>query len=129
MLTMTIIELNTFQRTLNSKQTELGSGNRNREALIPDTSPDELDRIQNAHDRDYAIGNLERNSARLREVQTALRRIDAGTFGTCIECEENIGAKRLAAVPWACTCIVCQEALDRGQELRSQIDTSLVMAA
>jgi DnaK suppressor protein len=129
MLTMTKIELNTFRRTLNSRQSELGNGNRNREALTLETSPDELDRIQHAHERDYAIGNLERNSERLREVQTAIRRIDAGTFGICVECEENISSKRLAAVPWASSCIVCQEALDRGQEMRSQIDTSLVMAA
>jgi len=126
---MTKIELNTFRRTLNSKMVELGSGNRNREALTLETSPDELDRIQHASDRDYAIGNLERNSVWLHEVRTALRRIDAGMFGICVECEGSISSKRLAAVPWAASCIVCQEALDRGQEMRSQIDTSLVMAA
>jgi len=126
---MTKIELNTFRRTLNSKMSELDSGNRNREALTLETSPDELDRIQHAHDRDYAIGNLERNSARLQEVRTALRRIEAGTFGICVECEDNISSKRLAAVPWAASCIVCQEALDREQEMRSQIDASLAMAA
>ena len=74
------IERNTFRRALNSKMSELGRGNRNREALTLETSPDELDRIQHAHDRDYAIGNLERNSARLREVRTALGRINAGNI-------------------------------------------------
>ena len=74
--------------------------NGNREALAIETSPDELDRIQNANDRDYAMGNLERTSSRLGEVRAALRRIAAGTFGICDGCEENINLKRLAAVPW-----------------------------
>jgi DnaK suppressor protein len=127
---MTKTELNAFRRALENRQTELGNGNRNREALAIETSPDELDRIQQASDRDYAISHLERNSNRLREVRTALRRIDAGTFGICIGCEENINPKRLAAVPWASSCIVCQEAADREQKTpRSEIDTLLVMAA
>ena len=83
-----------------------------------------------ASDRDYAMSNLERNSNRLREVRTALRRIDAGTFGICVDCGEYINPKRLAAVPWASSCIACQEAADREQKTsRSEIDTSLVMAA
>ena len=52
-----------------------------------------------ASDRDYAMSNLERNSNRLREVRTALRRIDAGTFGICVDCERNINPARLAAGP------------------------------
>ena len=129
---MTNTELNAFRRALKNQQTELGNGSRSREALAIETSPDELDRIQHASDRDYAISNLERNSDRLREVRAALRRIDAGTFGICVDCEENINLKRLAAVPWASSCIVCQEAADRGQETslpEIDIDTSLVMAA
>ena len=127
---MTKTELNTFRRALENRQTELGNGNRNREAFAIETSPDELDRIQQAGDRDYAISNLERNSSRLREVRTALRSFDAGTFGICVDCGENINPKRLAAVPWASSCIACQEAADREQKTsRSEIDTSLVMAA
>jgi DnaK suppressor protein len=127
---MTKIELNTFRRALEAKQAELGRGNRNREALAIETSPDELDRIQHANDRDYAMSNLERNSNRLREAQAALRRINAGAFGICIGCEENITSRRLAAVPWAPLCIVCQEAADREQKTHlSEMETRLVMAA
>lgn len=127
---MTKIELNAFRRILEKRQTELGNGNKNREALVIDTSPDELDRIQDAGNRDWAMGNLERDSNGLREVRDALRRIDAGTFGICAGCEEDINVKRLAAVPWASFCIVCQEAADREQKTPlGEIDTSLGMAA
>ena len=95
---MTKTELNTLQRALENIQTELGNGNWNREALAIETSPDELDRIQCASDREWAMRNLERNSNWLREVRAALRRIDAGTFGICVGCDENINPKRLAAV-------------------------------
>jgi DnaK suppressor protein len=127
---MTNTELNAFRRTLKNRQTELGNRNGSREALAIETSPDELDRIQHASDRDFALSNLERNSDRLREVRTALRRVEEGTFGICIGCEENINPKRLAAVPWASFCIVCQEAADQGQNTPlSEMDTSLAMAA
>lgn len=124
---MTNTELNAFRNTLESRLADLGSGNR--DALAIESSPDELDRIQHASERDYAMGNLERNSSRLREVRQALHRIDAGTFGVCVECDGNIKPKRLAAVPWAAACIVCQEAEDRGQRTRhGELEESLAMA-
>jgi DnaK suppressor protein len=120
---MTKHELNGFRRALENKLLEIGNGSSSREALAIETSPDELDRIQNANDRDYAMGNLERTSSRLGEVRTALRRIGAGTFGICTGCEENINLKRLTAVPWASYCIACQEVLDREKTMdRSEID-------
>jgi DnaK suppressor protein len=126
---MTKTETNAFRRTLESKQTELQSGNKDREMLEADASPDELDRIQQAAERDYAIGSLERKFSRLREVKAALRRLDDGTFGVCASCEEDITPKRLAAVPWAPFCIVCQEAADRERKSPTrEIDESLLMA-
>jgi DnaK suppressor protein len=127
---MTNTELNAFRRALQTKQAEIGNGSTNREALAIDTSPDEMDRIQHASDRDYAVRNLERNACRLRELRAALLRIDAGTFGICVNCEEPITSKRLAAIPWASSCIVCQEAADREQKTPvNEIDPSMLMAA
>src|ERR1017187_6295048 len=126
---MTKMELNAFRSVLESLQTDLRNGSRSREALAIETSPDELDRIQHASDRDMAIDNLERDSSQLAEVRSALRRVNAGAFGFCVGCEEKINPKRLAAVPWASFCIVCQEALEREKAPWSDIDTSLVMAA
>jgi DnaK suppressor protein len=123
---MTQSELNKFRTTLKDKAVELANGNRNREALVIETSPDELDRIQHASSRDSAMDNLERASGRLREVQGALGRISAGTFGICASCEEIISLKRLVAVPWASLCIVCQEGADREQKAtRGEIHESL----
>jgi DnaK suppressor protein len=109
---MTKIELNNFKKILNSRRAELENNGHNRETLAIETSPDELDRIQHAQERDFAMRILDRNARMLREVQAALSRVDAGTFGVCLECEGAIGVKRLAAVPWTASCIVCREAAD-----------------
>ena len=72
-----------------------------------------MDEIQYASERDLAIGNVDRESKLLRNVRAALQRIHEHSFGTCVECESEISAKRLAAVPWAPCCIQCQETADR----------------
>jgi len=64
-------------------------------------------------------------------VRAALRRIDEGTFGVCLHCEEDISPKRLAAVPWTPFCIQCQEIADRNQsgDGSESFDDLLVNAA
>jgi DnaK suppressor protein len=106
-------ELNVFEKTLKARQAELNALRHNREALAIEASADEFDRIQLAQERDFAMGVLNRESTRLREIRAALQRIDSGNFGICLNCEGGISAKRLAAVPWTALCIVCQEAADR----------------
>ena len=43
----------------------------------------------------------------IRQIQAALKRIAAGSYGECESCGEPIGEKRLAALPYAVTCIKC----------------------
>jgi len=63
-------------------------------------SADQLDEIERAVARDVAIQNLDRESRLLRDIRSALGRIDGGTFGTCLHCKEDITRRRLEAVPW-----------------------------
>jgi len=44
---------------------------------------------------------------RVAEVDDALRRVDAGTYGVCERCAQPIGAERLAARPFARYCMGC----------------------
>lgn len=127
---MTTQELTHFQTVLEARETELQELLRDREVIAVNLSADMLDQIQNAQDRDMAMGNLERASARLLEVRTALRRIQRGTFGICADCEEEISMKRLAAVPWTTACLACREAADRSQSLTPNVvDESFSNAA
>lgn len=55
--------------------------------------------------RDLAL--RERSRAELTRVDAALRRLDDGSYGTCISCGNPIAPERLEAIPWAPTCIDC----------------------
>jgi DnaK suppressor protein len=83
---------------------------------VVERSADQLDEIQAALQRALAVCNLDREFTQLRDVRSALRRIEDGTFGTCQECDEDIHPKRLAAMPWATFCIRCQGAVDSNFE-------------
>jgi len=61
-----------------------------------------------AQQRDLALRDSER--AQLRQVEEALERLKAGSYGTCRSCGRPIGDERLAAIPWAATCIDCARA-------------------
>jgi DnaK suppressor protein len=122
-------ELQGFRKLLKDNRAELSDGRRHREAIVIETSGDELDRIQHAQERDFAVGALNRESLRLGEVKTALERIDSGNFGICVNCEEDIDAKRLAAVPWAPCCVACQEAADRMASHSQDVDEHQVLNA
>jgi DnaK suppressor protein len=127
---MTKTEMKGFRRILLARQAELANAMRGRQAIAVEATPDELDRIQHATERELAIGHLERESHRLREVRDALSRIDARAFGICLDCGQDIKPKRLAAVPWASSCILCQEDADRDrQQPWNDIDQPLVDAA
>jgi RNA polymerase-binding transcription factor len=113
---MTKTELNKYKEILEAKQAELAQVLRNRDGITIEKSPDALDEVQNAAERELAIRNLDRDSILLRSVRAALARLNDGSFGMCLHCEEDISPKRLNAVPWAAYCIQCQELADRNQE-------------
>jgi DnaK suppressor protein len=121
-------ELNNYKKVLKAKQAELGQLVRNRDGIAIETSPDALDEVQYAAERELAIRNLDRDSSVLRKVSSALLRIEDGSFGVCLHCEEDISPKRLAAVPWTAFCIQCQEIADRRQA-DDNFDELLVNAA
>src|SRR5579864_6415165 len=109
--TMTKTELDKFKSTLEAKQAELSTAVRNRDDIAIEKTPDAIDEVQLAGERELAIRNLDRESQLLRQVRAALARINDGSYGTCLHCEEDISPKRLNAVPWAAYCIRCQEAV------------------
>src|SRR5438874_12719847 len=127
---MTKQEINKYKDILETRQAELLEVLKNRDGITIEKSPDALDEVQNAAEHELAIRNLDRESNLLRNVRAALRRIDEGSFGVCLHCEEDISPKRLAAVPWTAFCIQCQEIADRNQgDSADNLDELLVNAA
>ncbi|HEY3939817.1 MAG TPA: TraR/DksA C4-type zinc finger protein [Bryobacteraceae bacterium] len=126
---MTKTEVNKYKKILETKRDELERIVRNRDAITIEKSADALDEVQHASERELAIRNLDRESNLLRSVRSALRRIDDGSFGTCLHCEEEISPKRIAAVPWAAFCIQCQEQADRNHEEGNEAMEDLLVNA
>ena len=108
-------ELNKYKNLLEVQQADLVHLVQNRDGIAIEKSPDSLDEVQHATERELAIRNLDREFNLLKNTRAALRRIEEGSFGVCLHCEEDITPKRLAAVPWAAFCIQCQEIADRSQ--------------
>ena len=125
-------ELNKYKSMLEARQAEVSAGLRNREDIVIEKTPDALDEVQLAGERELAIRNLDRDSIALRSVKGALARVADGTYGICLHCDEEIKPKRLDAVPWTKYCIKCQEAADRNEfepETGESIDQLLPHAA
>jgi RNA polymerase-binding transcription factor DksA len=68
-------------------------------------------------ERDTSV--LQRVEAQLREVDAALARLEAGTYGLCELCGKPIGDERLEAMPAARYCLEDQAIAERDGRLRS----------
>ena len=55
----------------------------------------------------------ERQSGLIGKIDEALKRIENGTYGTCMECEKEISEIRLKARPVATLCIKCKRKQER----------------
>ena len=70
----------------------------------PEDSPAQMNT-----ERDLEFALDERETAELRLIDAALGRLEAGTYGQCVDCGVTIPAARLHAAPAAARCIGCQE--------------------
>jgi DnaK suppressor protein len=82
-----------------------------------DSIKDFGDQANTAYTREFLfeLGNGDRRL--LREVMTALQKIDDGSFGACERCGEAIADKRLEALPFARYCINCQRAAEEEERM------------
>jgi DnaK suppressor protein len=68
----------------------------------------------------------ERDQRLLQEIEGALDRLDAGEYGECERCGEQIGAARLKALPTATLCIECAKEMERKNKTRAPGDTEVI---
>lgn len=57
-------------------------------------------------ERDLALSAQAR--AEVNEIDVALDKVDAGTYGSCERCGKPIPKARLEAIPWAALCVTCK---------------------
>jgi DnaK suppressor protein len=63
----------------------------------------------------------------LERVNEAVRRVDEGTYGYCVDCDHVIASSRLRALPFAVRCRNCEETHEEEQH-RDALFTTEVRA-
>ena len=106
------IDQSKLREQLEEKLADLTKSLRNRDELLIEAQADYLDEVRQAADRDMAVQVMNRNSAQIQNIVSALKKLQNGEYGICEDCEEPIAPKRLQVVPWTKYCLQCQELHD-----------------
>lgn len=111
-------KLESFKKKLEERQVALRRmvSRTEEDGRIADQDPaqDIADRAASSYTKEFLFSQSSNERQLLGMVETALQRIREGQFGECVNCGEEINAKRLDAVPWTRFCINCQEKLEQG---------------
>jgi DnaK suppressor protein len=108
-----------FKKRLETKQQELRRtvSRTEQDGRVADseTAQDIADKAASSYTKEFLFHQSNSERQLLNMVESALGRIREGEFGSCINCGNEVNAKRLEAVPWTRYCIDCQEKLEQGQ--------------
>ena len=111
-----------FKATLTEKRKTLADSEMQREAQTlrgAEAQDEQVERDGSREaDEDLSTGLMEVELSELVEIDDALERLSQGTYGTCEECDVEIGVKRLTVRPEARYCVSCQQELENDQERR-----------
>jgi DnaK suppressor protein len=75
---------------------------------------DIADKAANSYTKEFLFHQSNNDRQLLQLVEEALNRIREGSYGECVNCGNELNAKRLEAVPWTRYCINCQEKVEQG---------------
>ncbi len=111
---MTGSEIEQFRQSLLDLQSELQSlgaslAESSKTVELDQSRVGRLSRMDAMQGQQMALEAARRRKQRLIGIGTALRRIDTGEYGDCLECGEEINVRRLQADPANSKCINCAE--------------------
>ena len=66
-----------------------------------------------SYEHQLMMGLGEKEFEKLRLVEEAIEKLDAGQYGICLECEELISEERLTVIPFASYCVDCLELIEK----------------
>lgn len=97
-----------FERQLRERKAYLEKALRRFEhALEQPASKDDEERALEREDDEVLEGLGASGLAELRAINAALKRIEEGTYGECVNCGEEIPERRLEIIPHAALCTRC----------------------
>lgn len=91
---------------------------------------DEGDRADTERTHEVSILLSVRDKEKLQAIEESLEKLREGTYGMCEECGDEIGPRRLKAMPLAKLCVPCQSRLEKEQAHQTfaeeKLDQSLI---
>jgi DnaK suppressor protein len=84
-----------------------------REGVIQTAGGDQADTGSSTFERDRELALAAGILSRIRQTEHALARMDAGTYGLCERCGQEIPAARLEAFPSVTLCVACKSLEER----------------
>ena len=107
-----------FKKRLETRQHELrrlvSRNVQDGRAADEQAAQDIADKAANSYTKEFLFHQSHNDRQLLQLVEEALGRIREGSYGECINCGNELNAKRLEAVPWTRYCINCQEKVEQG---------------
>lgn len=99
---------------------------------LRETLPAQVAEVKDAEEQsvqdfvqDVELALMEMKSETLAQIDEAIRRLEAGSYGTCANCGREIAEPRLKALPFATLCLECQEMQEEARaSVRSQAASS-----
>ena len=83
--------------------------------VVAEDTLDVADQAVFSYQKEMIFSQGTEGHSQLTLVRLALERLHDGSFGECLHCGEQIGEKRLEALPWTPYCIACQERIEMGE--------------
>ena len=95
---------------------------------LRETLPAEVAEVKDAEEqsvndfvRDVELALIEMTSETLTQIDEAMHKLEAGTYGVCANCGTEIAEPRLKALPFATLCRACQEAQESMQAEQREV--------
>jgi DnaK suppressor protein len=117
----TAVQLRPLRKALQERRSRLLDdldmmGDEALRAADPDIDSENVaDHGSDAYERNLTLGLMEAEARTLRQIEQAMKAMDAGLYGLCSECDDAIPLMRLEALPFATTCVPCQEKAEGGR--------------
>jgi DnaK suppressor protein len=97
---------------LEDRRREIHEKLRSLREAIPMEAPDVRDAEEQSVDdfvKEVDLALMQMKSETLKKIDQAIERLEDGSYGRCQECDTEIAAARLRALPFALLCRDCQE--------------------
>ena len=94
------------KETILRKLNELTNESKEMETNV---AQDVVDKAETSYTKEFLLSLSDGDREQLLLIDDAIRRLDRDEFGVCQLCHQEIGRKRIEAIPWTPYCINCQE--------------------